>query len=538
MILGFAPYAKRALQSGVAALVKPPFQILQAFVTQSNVYADRLVGYELRMRMSRRPTRSAAALIVLATASLGCDPSRADDAAPEHAEDALTSSVALGAWTRLHVRAHGHLRVTGAVAVRAALRVQITDHRGFARGRARPDVTLDAIIEDGEGAALTAARHNSSRDDNGLEPDPIDVVAPATGRVVVDLREVAGIEGDFELRLDGADVGAPPPGLVVHGAGAVTSDAAPTTTRAVLLAGGGPDDDNAMSALVDAGGRGDAVILRMDDTGGAYASYFVERGARAATEIAFDAFHGNDEVAGAALSRLRALADDPWVADRLDRAETLFIAGGNQTKYVDAWHDTRLAAAVDRLVARGGTLGGTSAGMHALAGVVHTPRGAGDSVQSSDALLDPYIAQGERAGSLSLDLAVGPFAIPLLHGLVTDTHWSQRDRLGRSLVFLARTLTDGLRPLGAISLLACDEGVAVLFDAAGAGRVFGGSGAAFLFRPDMAPERCTDNRPLQWSGGVPYERVAATPGGSTTIVLPAPRGSLRAQVSAGGASLP
>lgn len=482
------------------------------------------------------------------TISLGCEPSRLGEAGPEASEDALAASVPLGAWTRLHVRAHGHRRVTAAVAAGAALRVQVADHWGYARGRARPDVALDTILEDGRGARL-AAGHNSSRNANGLEVDPIDLVAPATGSVVVDLREVDGIEGDFELRLDAADVGAPAPppppppagppaGLVVHTAGAVTSDASPRTTSAFLLAGGGPDNDNAVTALVDAGGRGDAVILRMDDTGGAYASYFVSRGARSATELAFDSVHANDEVVGATLTGLRALADDPWVASRIDAAETLFIAGGNQTKYVDVWRGTKLAAAVDRLVARGGTLGGTSAGMHALAGVVHTPRGTGNSVRSADALLDPYIAQGELGGSLSLDLTVGPFMIPLLHGLVTDTHWTQRDRLGRSLVFLARTLTDGLRPLGAVSLLACDEGVAVLFDATGTGRVFGGSGAAFLFRPDQAPDRCVDDRPLSWSGGVPYERVAATPGGSATVVLPAPRGSLRAQIGAGGARLP
>ena len=175
--------------------------------------------------------------------------------------------------------------------------------------------------------------------------------------------------------------------------------------------------------------------------------------------------------------------------------------------------------------------------MHALAGVVHTPRGSGNSVISGDALRDPYLGPGEVPGSLSLDLAVGPFGIPLLRDLVTDTHWTQRDRLGRSLVFLARSLTDGLGMVGALTLLACDEGVAVLFDAAGTGRVFGASGAAHVLRPDHAPDRCVDDQSLVWSSGIPFEHVAATPNGSGTIGL-APRGALRARVEGGVARLP
>ena len=470
-----------------------------------------------------------------------------ENPAAGQAEDALMGALPIGRWTRFHIRSHGHLRVKSEASAGAARRLLIADHWGFAPTRLRPAVVLDASVEDGAGQILVPTRHNTSRDDNGLEPDPIDLVTPPTGRFVIDLREVDGVEGDFELRVEErraplptppAAPAGPPLGVVVHTAGAVTTDASPPTSPAILLAGGGPDDDAAMSALVEAGGRGDAVILRMDDTGGAYARYFVARGARAATEISFDAAGGNDEVAGATLARLRTLANDRWVAQRIDAAETVFIAGGNQTKYVDVWRETEVAAALGRLVARGATVGGTSAGMHALAGVVHTPRGPGNSVISADALRDPYVGVGEVPGSLSLDLTVGSFAIPLLRGVVTDTHWTQRDRLGRSLVFLARSLTDGLGTLGGLTLLACDEGVAVLFDAAGTGRVFGGSGAAYAFRPDQRPERCVDDQPLLWSSGVPFERVAATADGRGTISLAALRGTLRARIEAGVARLP
>jgi len=245
-------------------------------------------------------------------------------------------------------------------------------------------------------------------------------------------------------------------------------------------------------------------------------------------------------VDGAALVTLRARADDPWVAQRIDAAEILFIAGGNQTKYVDAWRGTQLAAAVDRLVNRGGAVGGTSAGMHVLGGIVHTPRGAGDSVTSADALADPYLAESERSGSRSLELAPSPFVLPVLRDLVMDTHWTQRGRLGRSLTFLARVLTDELRPLGSIALLACDEGVAVLVDGSGRGRVFApaAGGAAFLFRPDVVPGRCADDRTLDWRAGVPFARIEGTMAGDATLDLRGPVGPGRAKVVDGVASAP
>jgi hypothetical protein len=96
-----------------------------------------------------------------------------------------------------------------------------------------------------------------------------------------------------------------------------------------------------------------------------------------------------------------------------------------------------------------------------------------------------------------------------------------------------------VRPLGGLSLLACDEGVAVLLDAAGSGRVFGPpGGAASLFRPDVLPDRCVDDRALDWRAGVPFVRVAATDAGLNRIELTGPLGSSRARVVDGVVAAP
>lgn len=495
------------------------------------------------MKLSGVVVSALVALPMVCSVLPGCG--RGDDG-PEAigSEDDALVTLSPGVWKQFRVRAHGRIRITVPVTASSRYVVSVTDHWGWPAASPRPDVTLDVTVVDDKRRSLTGVSHNTSRDQNALEPDPIPFTAPAApaSSVTLDIVEVDGHGGSFDVRVDPAVVagGGQPPGLVVHTQGDSATNVSPPTTFAALLAGGGTDHDAATSALVHAGGGGDAVILRMDDTGGAYASYFVERGAHRATEIAFDAQGGNDNVTGAALARLRSLADDSWVSKQIDAAEIVFFAGGNQTKYLDVFGGTGLAAAVNRLVARGGAVGGTSAGMHVLAGVVHTPRGDGNSVTSAAALADPYIDEGEHQGTLSLGLSASPFVVPLLANVITDTHWSQRTRLGRSVAFLARALQDGVRPLGSVSLIACDEGTAVLFDAAGVGRVFApaapAGGAAFYFRPDTAPDRCVDDSPLDWRSGVPFVRVAGAPDGAPRLDLSATALPRRVRVDGGALS--
>ncbi|MEZ4257685.1 MAG: Type 1 glutamine amidotransferase-like domain-containing protein [Polyangiaceae bacterium] len=449
------------------------------------------------------------------------------DATAEQTSQELKTISARDGWKTFRVDAHRTRRVSASLEVGVRYRVTWTDHWGYPRDRRRPDVALDVRVIDPDGRSVGPIAHNSIRTDNGLDPDPLELAPVRSGAFVVELTEVAGYDGTFELSLEqlghapSADP-EPPVGIIVHEAGDTRADAEVTPTGAIALAGGGRDNDAAMRAWVEAGAKGDAVVLRMDDTGGGYASYLRELGARSVREIVFDPEHGNDDVEGADLSTLRRRADAPWTERVIDRAEMVFIAGGNQTKYLDAWRGTRLAQAVSRVVARHGAIGGTSAGMHVLGGLVHTPRGGGNSITSAIALADPYVGRGELRGTASLEMSESAFAPPLLADVITDTHWSQRDRLGRSVVFLARALRDGSRPLGAARLVACDEGTAVVIGPTGVGRVFGpasGRGAAFFFAPDRAPEVCADGRALEWAAGVPMVRVDGTPDGRDTFDL-------------------
>jgi cyanophycinase len=449
------------------------------------------------------------------------------DAPTQQRSEELASVSVDGEWQTFRIDARRTRRLEASLEATTRYRLTWTDHWGHPPDRRRPAVALDVRVLDPEGRALGPAVHNSTNNDNGRAPDPLEVAPSRAGRFVVEITEVADYHDTFELKLERiAPVPAvaeePPVGIIVHEAGDTRADALVAPVGAIALAGGGADNDAAMRALVESGANGDAVVLRMNDTGGAYASYFRGLGARSVREIVFDPEHGNDDVEGAALARLRERADSPWTERVVDRAEIVFIAGGNQTKYLDVWKGTRLASALARLAARRGAIGGTSAGMHVLGGLVHTPRGGGNSITSAIALADPYVARGELPGTASLELSDAAFAPALLSDVITDTHWAERDRLGRSIVFLARALRDGARPLGALRLVACDEGTALVVDSSGVGRVFGpesGGGAASFFAPDRAPDVCEDNRALEWPAGVPRVRVEGTPDGRNTFDL-------------------
>ena len=78
-------------------------------------------------------------------------------------------------------------------------------------------------------------------------------------------------------------------------------------------------------------------------------------------------------------------------------------------------------------------------------------------------------------------------------GILTDQHFVKRDRLGRSIGFLARILQDGMAT--SIREIAVDERNAVLLDENGKATLVG-KGAAYFFKPTEKPEVCDAGKPL------------------------------------------
>src|SRR6185437_14221293 len=123
---------------------------------------------------------------------------------------------------------------------------------------------------------------------------------------------------------------------------------------------------------------------------------------------------------------------------RIAEASAIFISGGDQSRYVNFWTDTPVARALDAAVRRGVPLGGTSAGLAVLGEFAYSAqhdRPDGPNLTSAAALANPFDAQ--------VVLVRNFLRIPALRGLITDSHFHNRDRLGRLLAFMARILQSG-----------------------------------------------------------------------------------------------
>ena len=184
------------------------------------------------------------------------------------------------------------------------------------------------------------------------------------------------------------------------------------------------------------------------------------------------------------------------------RAQSVFFAGGDQADYV-IWKGGPLAMAVQGVYDRGGVVGGTSAGL-AILGQHIFDAVAGDrthDVHTADAVPDP------REPAISF--TEGMFAFPYLRGVITDTHFRQRDRFGRLAAFLAllHDRGDVARGIGvdARSALVVDRnGVATL--------LLQGSGGRALFVRGGTVIRLEPGRPLVDRGldVVVLDRAGAT----------------------------
>jgi cyanophycinase-like exopeptidase len=96
--------------------------------------------------------------------------------------------------------------------------------------------------------------------------------------------------------------------------------------------------------------------------------------------------------------------------------------------------------------------------------------------------------------------------VPHLEGLITDSHFAKRERMGRTLGFLARIMKDGWS--ASPREVAIDEKSAVLVEADGKATVVGTGKGAYFLRPTMGPEVCEKGVALTFRGVSVY-RVPA-----------------------------
>lgn len=295
------------------------------------------------------------------------------------------------------------------------------------------------------------------------------------------------------------------------------SDVATATTAGTVLMGGGTDVDAAFQWMCQRSGNGDFLVIRATGTD-AYNPYIQQ-------------LCPNENSVSTLIIPNRAAASDPFVVSTMRNAEALWIAGGDQSDYINFWKGTPVEDTLNALIARGVPMGGTSAGMNVLTEFLYSAL-ASQGVTSSQALGDPF----NRYITLDRDFV----NIGTVGGVIGDPHFVTRDRMGRDLAFLCRVFLNGwsAAPRG----IAIDEQTALLIDASGNGTVVGNSTVYFLQAPG-APQVCQAKAPLTYQNISVYRITTSgtfdlthwTGRGGTTYSVSANAGVLSSTQAGGSA---
>ena len=257
---------------------------------------------------------------------------------------------------------------------------------------------------------------------------------------------------------------------------AADSGKTPVNGPALMLMGGGSDVDASFSqrAFPVANG-GDVVILRTSGSNG-YNDYLYN--------LVTGAFKPDSVETLLLDTRDKANTDyADWV---IRNAELIFIAGGDQSAYINAWKDTRSEDAIRAAYNRGAVIGGTSAGLAVQGEFIYDPDGVA-AATGAEAIANPYRS--------SMLFSSGFLDLPLMNDIVTDSHFAQRDRMGRLFAFMARLRQDNstARILG----IGVGENTALFMDRNGRG-IVDGSGATYVVeeRPDTQRTQVISGSPL------------------------------------------
>jgi len=293
-----------------------------------------------------------------------------------------------------------------------------------------------------------------------------------------------------------------------------SDDVTTSTTAGQLLMGGGTDVDAAFVWMINKSGGGDFVVIRAAGTD-AYNPYIYELGTV-------------DSVETIIIKNLAA-ASDPFVVDKIRNAEALFIAGGDQNNYVTLWKGTPVEDAIHHLVTRNVPIGGTSAGLAVMGEFLFSA--ANGTIYSDTALSNPF----NKKVALDRDFLV----LPNMGGIIADSHFVTRDRMGRLITFLARIVQDGWAP--SAKGLGIDEMTAIAVEANGTAIVLG-SGAAYFLQTPGAPEVCMAKTELTYrnlsvyrvSGSATFNFSTWMGSGGTAYTITAESGVLTSTQTGGG----
>lgn len=271
--------------------------------------------------------------------------------------------------------------------------------------------------------------------------------------------------------------------------------------------GGSTENDEAMKWFLRKANGGDVLVLRASGSDG-YNDYFYSNLGISLNSVETIVFHDS------------SASDEAYIHQKIEQAEAIWLAGGDQWKYVSYWRNTPIDRLINEAIRnRNIAIGGTSAGMAVMGAYYFSAQN--NSVTSAEALEDPY-HQNITVDSTSF------IENDWLSDVVTDTHYSNRNRKGRHITFLGRILMDyGIKAKG----IACDEKIAVCIEPDGLSKVYGDypkseNKAYFIQVNDDSkqtlPENFEQQEPITWNWDGKALKVYAVYGtmdGSNTFDL-------------------
>lgn len=263
-----------------------------------------------------------------------------------------------------------------------------------------------------------------------------------------------------------------------------TTDTITSPEGGICLMGGRSEHDEAMKWFLQRANGGDVLVIRTSGSNG-YNSYLYSDLGIAVNSVETIVFNN------------ASASTDSYIHNKIQQAEAIWIAGGDQWNYVSYWRDTPIDSLLNLAIKnRNIVIGGTSAGMAIQGGFYFSAKNG--TVTSASALANPY---NSRITVDSTHFIENNY----LKNVITDTHYDGRNRKGRHIVFLARILLDyGIAAKG----IACNEYTAVCIDENGLTRVFGDypsyDESAYFIQTnceltDINPENCTNANPLDWN---------------------------------------
>jgi cyanophycinase-like exopeptidase len=264
-----------------------------------------------------------------------------------------------------------------------------------------------------------------------------------------------------------------------------SQDALVTPKGGICLMGGASEHDNAMRWFLGQANGGDVLVLRASGSDGYNAYFYSQLGVTinsVETVVCLNLASGND----------------PVIIDKINKAEAVWFAGGDQWDYISYWRNTAVNVALNDAINRGCVIGGTSAGMAILGGHYFTAENG--TVSSNVALNNPFNSLVTVSNEPFLNL-------PFLSNVITDTHYDNPDRRGRHSAFIAKQTHLSQQPIYGI---ACEEYVAVCIDTSGFAKIYGEypqyDEQAYFIQVNCEismnyPETCENGLPLTWNQG-------------------------------------